>query len=125
MISQAELDAMRDAVEADALPDTAQVKRFASTGDGIGGRTKTPTTVASALPCRLSLPTGGNPGLTMMGQTIAERLGNRVLMIATFAANSDVQDNDQIVVGGRTYEVLMIINGSWEIARRAMVAEVV
>jgi len=124
MISAVELEAMRQTVVDQALPDLADIQRPSKAADGVGGRTTTWDTIEEGVACRLSHPTGGTPGSTTLGQLIAERLGNRVLFVASLAAETDVQDGDRLVVSGRTYEILRVVNGSWEIARRAMVAEV-
>lgn len=122
MIGTDELSAMRQAV-IHALPDSAEVRRASATSDGLGGQDIAWTTIAT-LSCRLSLPTAGVPGMSMLGQMLGERIANRVIFVASFPANSDVRDGDRIIVDGRTYEVLSVINGSWEIARRAIVVEV-
>lgn len=122
MIGMDELSAMRQAV-IHALPDSAEVQRATALSDGLGGQTIVWITVTT-LPCRLSLPTSGTPGITMLGQMLGERIANRVVFVASFLASSDVRAGDRIIVDGRNYEVLSVINGSWEIARRAIVVEV-
>lgn len=123
MLTATELADMRQAI-LEALPDTGQVTRPTRAADGLGGQTVTYTTAIAAVACRLSLPTGGTPGISQLGKEIAERLGNRTIFVASFPYNTDVRDGDRLAVNGKTYEVLAIINGSWEIARRAMVARV-
>jgi len=115
---------MRQVLEGASLPDTAQVLRADPVGDGMGGDTQTfdnTTEIYAALACDIALPTGGTPAISMLGQVLAERVGNRTIMVATFPAGSDVQAGDRIIASGRTYEALKHINaGPWEIGRRVM-----
>jgi hypothetical protein len=121
MISSTEIDAMRQAVEDEALPDTGLIQRATSVSDGMGGQTKTWATVIASVDCRVSMPTAGTPGLSLLGQQFGDRIANRDVLVASFPALTDVRDGDRLVVGGRTYELLNVFGGSWEIARRAMV----
>lgn len=121
LLSASELDQMRDTVEQHALPDLADVQRKTDASDEMGGRTETWGTVQRSVPCRISQPGGNTPGLSMIGKVIADRAGNRPVFVASLPAEADVNDGDRLVVNGDTFDVLMIVNGSWEIARRAMV----
>ena len=120
-LSSSELEGMRELVSSQALPDLTEVQRATTTSDGMGGQTETWATRYRNVACRLAQPSGGEPGMTMIGKAIADRAGNRPVFVASLTAGVDVQDGDRLIVGGETYEVLMIVNGSWEISRRAMV----
>ncbi|MGQ9809704.1 MAG: head-tail adaptor protein, partial [Armatimonadota bacterium] len=82
--------------------------------DGAGGFTETWTPVATAA-CRLS-PLGQTP----QEQVIAARLTNISGWVVTLPALTDVRPTDRLVIGSRTFEVVGILTGSWEISRRVI-----
>lgn len=57
-LSSFELQAMRDVIQDELLPDTCSILSVTSTPDGMGGQTETWTAVYSNVPCRLDMQTG-------------------------------------------------------------------
>ena len=110
MLTADELTGMRE-TQALALPDTATITRPTRVSDGAGGFTTTPATVATAA-CRAarSRPReilGGEREVTLADWTL------------TFPYGTDVQAGDTVTSSGRTFQVIGILAGSWETARRA------
>ena len=109
---------MRSTLNA-SLPDSAQVQRKTLTSDGAGGFTELWTTAATVA-CRVS-PSGRSPE----ERAIAERLSSTSIWTLTVPALTDVQPADRIVVGSRTFEVVVAMARSTEISRRVVCTEVV
>lgn len=116
-MTPAEIDEARADLET-MLPDTSTIQRKTVVGDGGGGEIVTWPPIATGLPCRLTpapVPPSGRGGGVV---ETASRLQDDTTHILTFAALLDVQVDDRAVVGGETYEVLVVGNGGgWEIAR--------
>ena len=102
-----------------SLPGIADIRRVSRVPDGAGGFTESWTTVATVA-CRLS-PSGQLPH----ERVIAERLATTSVWTLTLPALTDVRPADQMVVGGRTFEVVAVLARSSEISRRVVCTEVV
>jgi hypothetical protein len=83
----------------DVLPDSAVIQRRTTVPDGFGGSTVTYTSVAT-LPAR-SVPIK----FTAQDVVVDERFFNVQLYRITFAAGSDVQVTDRIVIDGLVLSV--------------------
>lgn len=106
------------ALQEEAMPDTARVQRKTSSDDGAGGTRKTPSDVGS-FPCQIA-PVGNNP----QGQIIAARLSGKMPYIVKFPAGSDVKPGDEITVKGQKLTVIEPLQGSYETALRVVCVEV-
>jgi hypothetical protein len=120
MLTESELSGMRQAI-LEVMPATALVKRATSASDGMGGQTLNWTTVIASVACQVEMPSGNAPGMSQIGRVVAERAGNRMVWVATFPYGTDIREGDQITVSGQVYEIIYTFNGSWDIARMAMV----
>lgn len=116
MLGPGELSFMRSA-QAQALPDTCDVKRASRASDGAGGTTLTWSTIYSDIPCRIASGTAterqGDGSVRVMRQTVL-----------TLAHDRTVQQGDRVVSGGRTYEVDGVLEHSWRSARRVTLVEI-
>lgn len=87
-------------VAAAALPDTAQVERYTTTSDGMGGANAAWTVVAT-YPCRVSRI----PQIPREG-AVADQLAGRVPFYVFLPFDADATGQDRILALGETYEVL-------------------
>ena len=110
LLSAAQLTSMRATADL-ALPDSAVLSRATLASDGMGGYTETWATVE----CRL-----GPPGNARLDQW-QEKIMNRAVFILSVPDDTDIQSQDRASVAGATYEVLGLLDGSWEITSRAVV----
>jgi len=115
-LTAGELTRMRTAQDV-GLPDTATIKRATATDDKQGGYTEAWTTSGTAA-CRVAQ--AGTP----LEAAIAERAAGRVVWMVTVPYNTDVTEADQIVAGDRALQVIAVVAGSWETARRVYCVEV-
>lgn len=112
MFSQAELAAMR-ATAAQALPDTATIKRPARTVDAAGGTAETLTTVANGVACRVARE---KPREVAQG-------GTQVVLaewVVSFPFDTEIESGDLIEVAGRTLRVVGLFAGSWRSVERVL-----
>ncbi len=118
MLTAAEIADMR-ATQDMALPSSCAISRVALTSDGAGGQTESWSTNAT-VSCRLGAL--GNSGAE---RVIAERLTSVTPFVVTLPAGTDVLPKDRIVVDGRAFEVVVVLDkAAWETARRVAVTEV-
>lgn len=117
MLTSAQLTAMR-AQQAAALPDAAEIWRYTSADDGAGGQLQTWAKLADTTG-RVA-PTGYSPAERM----IADRLTGVITYTVTLPYNTIITSRDRVKIGGRTFEIVGLVNGSWETARRAVCVEV-
>jgi len=117
MITSDELEWMREYQE-DALPDTATIQRVSRTPDNAGGASESWEKVATVA-CRVA-PSGRAPE----DRAVAERLNVTSSWTITVPAETDVRAGDRVVVDARTFEVLAVLAGSYETARRVVCSEV-
>lgn len=121
MLTADELAGMR-AVQAAALPGTCDIVAKTALSDGMGGRTESWSTVASAVACRLSpmRALGANVEAVVM-----ERFQGRSLWQLTIPITQAISHTDRVVVAGTMYEVVEARDGAqWETARRVILARV-
>lgn len=101
MLTGAQLTAMRAAQEA-VMTQTATITRLATSSDGMGGYTQTPSTTTTA--CRIA-PTLNMPDATIYAGRLQEGLPWRVYV----PTGTDVREGDRLTVGSKTLEVLGIL----------------
>ena len=101
MLTPSELAAMRE-VQLLTLIDTATIYRRTYSSDGAGGQAETVSTSTAA--CRVA-PSNNMPDQQAFGGVTNEAQLWRI----TFAYNTDVQKNDRIGVGTRTFEVVGVL----------------
>lgn len=106
-----------------ALPDLATIQRPSTVSDGGGGETTTWASLASDVPCRLA-PLAGGEVLSPRPRVPSDRIMDQSTAIVTFAAGTDVEDTDRLVIGDLTFDVTLVRRRkSWELARRVEVRE--
>jgi len=115
MLSNADLLAMRTAVQ-EAMPDSAQVRRKTLASDGAGGLIPTWEDVAT-IACRLA-PIGRGDEVLLAGKPAEESV-----FVVTLPHDSNVQVEDRLVIGSRTFKVMSMQSRSWEIAKCVIVRE--
>lgn len=115
LLSAAQLTSMRATADL-ALPDSAVLSRATLTSDGMGGYTESWATTATVA-CRLDPP--GNARLDQW----QEKIMNRAAFILSVPDDTDIQSQDRASVSGSTYEVLGLLDASWEITSRAVVVK--
>lgn len=126
MLSPDDLAAMRAQQEA-AMPDTAAIYPVVQTSDSAGGFTEARGTMRASVVCRLA-PTTGVAGRASTGRS--ERVRNGGLGLeswwwVTVPVGTVIARTDQVVISGRTFEVVDTGAGpSWETARRVLCVEV-
>lgn len=111
------LDALRGYANL-ALPDTAVVSRPSRVSDGEGGSTVSYSTVATVA-CRIS-PLGNAAQETVIGEA-ARAIAQYVINLP---AETDVESDDRLIVGSRTFEVVETVKRSYEVIRRVICREV-
>jgi len=117
LLTELELIAMRS-MQAQGLPETVIIQRCSLESDGAGGSVETWTEAGSV---------GGRIGLigkSEQERMIAERLGISQGYMVTLPAGTDIGEQDRLTIDGRTFEVVGVVRGSWETARRAVCKEV-
>ena len=88
------------------LTDTADIRRWTPSSDGMGGDAGSWSTVTSGVKCEVM--TANRMPDTRHGErsTRSALTQTSNLFYITFEVGTDVKDQDQIVTGGNTYEVL-------------------
>lgn len=118
MLSADEIAGMRATLLA-SLPDTGTIQRNTPEDDGQGGHEDAWTTLATT---RLRVaPVGRTP----QERAIADRVTSESLWTVTLPSGQDVTARDRIAVGGRTFEVVAVLAGSWVLARRVVAVEII
>lgn len=118
MLTQAELDAMRQ-LQQSAMPDTATVQRATTSTNDIGEALQTWANVGT-YNCRVAR-TGVRPQETEASGALAVEDE----WVITFPHDADVQEGDRVVVGGSTFDVRAVENArSWLTALRVRVVRV-
>lgn len=115
LLSDAQLAAMRSTADL-ALPDSAVISRATLASDLMGGYTETWATTATVA-CRLDPP--GNARLDQW----QEKIMNRAVFILNLPSTTGIQSQDRATISGGVYEVLGLMDGSWEITSRAVVVK--
>lgn len=101
------------------LPDTGAIWRATTTLDG-GEQVKT-WAVLATVPCRIR-PIGGGESQGDVGG----RLSDETTHLVTFAAKTDVEEPDVVVIDEQAYEVTAVRKrGAWELTRRVEVKEAI
>lgn len=113
LLSAAQIASMKTTADL-ALPDTAVISRATLASDSMGGYTETWATVATVA-CRLDPP--GNARLDQW----QEKIMNRAVFILSTPASTDIRSQDRATISGSVYEVLGLMDASWEITSRAVV----
>lgn len=101
-----------------ALPDTGVKSRVTPASDNMGGYTETWANSAAAA-CRLD-----PPGSARLDQW-QEKIMNRAVFILNTAYNTDIVSGDRWTMGTKVYEVIGLLDASWEITSRAVVVQLV
>lgn len=115
MLSTAQLTSMRDAA-ALALPETGTVARRTMASDSAGGFTVTEAS-AGTVACRLD-PVSNRDAIL---QTYAERIGSRPVFILNLDYGSNLVVGDEVTISAVSYEVIGILERSWEVTMQALV----
>jgi hypothetical protein len=116
MLSDADLAEMRAAQE-ETMVETCTIERKVKTSDGAGGFSEGAPTTTS---CKCRIGTGLREP---QARVIAEQVAPRQVYVVTLPALTDVQAEDRITVGGRTFKVISPQQGSFETARRCYCVE--
>lgn len=93
------------ATQALTLTTAATVVRRAYTADGLGGQATSETRLTSLCRCAAS---ANMPDYQLVGARASETMLWRI----TFPALTDVQENDIVEIGARSYEVLGVLGGA-------------
>lgn len=120
-ISTAQLTKMRSQVE-ELLPDTCVIQSSTNALDASGYPTETYTAVSGGtVACRVD-------PLNLRGGQLAifsERETTRIMYQFTTEYDAPLLTNYRIVTGGNTYEVIQVdVSHSWNVSKRAIIAEV-
>lgn len=104
------------------LPDTAVIQSVALVSDGGGAFTETwSAVVGGTVLCRLD-PLGQQ---STENGVIASREALTVTYRLTVPHDAPIEPNCRVVINGDTYEVVQLsIDHSWNVSKRAIVAEV-
>lgn len=117
MLTEIELILMR--AEANkSLVDSCVIKRPSVSDDGLGGKSKSDTTIGTVA-CRVG-PTGRQPE----ERVIASRLTEKMPYTLTFPAGTNVQAGDIALIGTRQFSVEGVAARTYEIVRRCVCTEV-
>jgi len=117
MLTAAQLARMK-ATQNGNLPNQCTISRADTPqDDGMGGSIPG-APVEFTVACRIGVAGGANDS------TVAEREENVNLIPITFAAGTDVRNTDQIVSGGRRFEVQSVANHDYETARQVRAIEI-
>lgn len=119
MLTADQIAAMR-ACSGSALPDECVVLRPDHSPDGAGGHS-TAWGTAHTGPCRVDPVEMRTP----LERALAERPSPVQDWMVTLEHDADVEPEDRIVVGQRTFDVIMVSRRSWMLDTRAQCAEVV
>lgn len=117
MLSTAAIESMRATLDA-SLPDICTISRNTQVSDGAGGWTES-WAVLATVACRIA-PTGNQP----QERVIAERLTTSQGYTVTLPAETPITTKDRIIKGGRTFDVVGVMERTEEISRRVVVVEV-
>jgi hypothetical protein len=118
MISQTELDAMRQTAEA-ALNMTGTIRRVTLISDGMGGHTEQIANVATVA-CRVDLIAPYSRAAQDLAE-IADRVSGRVVRLVSFPHNVDLRVEDLVVIGGETWKVSRVLAEAWTVVQQAIV----
>lgn len=116
MLTDEEIADMRTAANL-ALPETGTVKRPSRASDGAGGERTTLNTVVASVACRLEPPGFATRAVV---EIYSARIGGRQTTVVVFPAGTDVEVDDQAVIGGESWHVLSVLSGSWELTRNVL-----
>lgn len=117
MLPSDQLSALRSDL-ATFLTESAQVQRATTASDGYGGQTASWGLVATVSALRTTT------GLRPDERVIAERLTAHQTFVILMPSGTDVRNGDRVVIGTRTFEVVAVLSGGFEVLRRVMVVEV-
>lgn len=117
LLTAADLASMR-ATATDALDGTAVIQTQQFVSDGGGGGTTT-WTASGTVACRIA-PYTQSSGEVVEGDRIAEDAE----IVATFPANTSIDEDAQFLSGGKTYSVVAVRERSQELTRRVAAKEI-
>jgi len=100
------------------MPNICRVQRKTQIDNGAGGFTDTWSTVVSCA-CRI-----GISGKSPEERAIADRIGVELPYTVTLPYDTDVTEKDRLVVGTRVFQVLGVLVGSFETARKCVCMEI-
>lgn len=115
-LSASQLAGMRTAVEG-TLPDTGSVYRRTLTSDSAGGYTVSEALVSDSVSCRID-PISDRDAIL---QVYAEKIGSRPVWKVAFYYTEAIQPGDRLLVDSTSYEVIGLLERSWEIVRWALI----
>jgi hypothetical protein len=116
LLSTAQITSMKTTANL-ALPDSAVITRATLARAANGGFTESWGTVATVA-CRID-----PPGSVRLDQW-SEKIQDRSPFILNLAAAGNIQSGDKATVGSEVYEVIGLMDGSWEITRRVVVVKI-
>lgn len=118
VLSQAEIEGIRATLEGQMF-QSARVWRRTLTADATGGHTDTLAEVSTS-PIKCRIMTGDKrPGLSLVGQVVGDQIINREQYTIYFPHDADVQADDLVTIGERTFRLTAVIYGDCEFTRRA------
>lgn len=112
MLPSSEITAMKTEA-ALAMPDSGQIYRRAIVSDSAGGHTVSETLTAT-LACRVSPPD------RRAIEVYAQRIGTRQAFTIDFPGGSDVRVGDRALISSVSYEIIAILDLSWEITHQVI-----
>lgn len=122
LIGDTELAAMRGVLN-ESLWDTATIRRRTVTNEG-GEESEAWADHARGVACRIAPLGGGEMAGASSVAPVGGRLVDETTHIVTFTAGTDIEEADQIVISGVTYDVTLVRKrGALELSRRVEVRE--
>lgn len=116
MLTNAEIVAMRETLNASLPSECVIMRSTAGTADGAGGYIGGSVSAAGTVACRISPVAPIVPGSESV---IAGQLSMVSPWVISFPASTDIRSGDRITSGDATYEVINPSDvRSWELSRR-------
>lgn len=118
-LSSAELSAMQSAASSTTFDQTFAVKRLTRTPDGTGHYAESWSTVVASVSGNLSQPTAGQM------QNYGFKIGSLAAWQVRLPVGTNVQENDELVVGGQTLRVEVVMTpNSYQTTLHLLASEV-
>lgn len=110
-LTDGEIAGLRDTIETETLAGTAVVSRYMSVSDGQGGQTNSYSAFGTV--------SGHVSPLSGSEAEIASRIAENSRWVITLPASCDVDEKDQVEIGGETFEVDTVrAPRTWQLATR-------
>lgn len=120
MLTAAQVASIRGTVE-ESLPQTCTIQRKTTASDSGGGSSESWASLTANVPCRVA-PTGG--GEQASSSNRSDQIADDTTHVVTLPAQQDISEADRLVIGGDTFNVLLVRKrGDWELSRRVEVRE--